>query len=129
MRRRSRRHCAERTAAAAIARICYVRVAEWSVIILGSVAALDNLCRIKIGVGRVRSNHRKEKDLLPFRLRGGARPGAGRKPNGERAGVSHAQRGAVSGREPVHVTAKLSRGLPRLRSKREYAALRRAFAA
>ena len=72
---------------------------------------------------------RREKDVLPFRMRGGARPGAGRKPKGERAGVSHARRAALSGREPVHVTAKLSRGLPRLRSKREYGVLRQAFAA
>jgi REP element-mobilizing transposase RayT len=77
----------------------------------------------------MRTSMRPAQDLLPFRMRGGARPGAGRKPNGERPGVSHGQRARVTGREPVHVTAKLSRGLPRLRSKQEYAALRRAFAA
>src|SRR5436190_18402869 len=66
---------------------------------------------------------------LPFRQHGGARPGAGRKPKGERAGVSHARRAGLAARFPVHVTAKLSRGLPRLRQRAEYAALRAAFAA
>jgi REP element-mobilizing transposase RayT len=43
--------------------------------------------------------------------------------------VSHRQRQALASRHPVHVTAKLCPGLPRLRSRREYAALRAAFAA
>ena len=67
--------------------------------------------------------------LLPFKEWGGRRPGAGRKPKGERAGVSHAPRAKLAARFPVHATAKLSRGLPKLRQKREYAALRAAFAA
>jgi REP element-mobilizing transposase RayT len=71
----------------------------------------------------------KPDGLLPFRQHGGARQGAGRKPKGEVAGVSHAPRARLAARFPVHVTAKLSRGLPRLRSKPEYAALRAAFAA
>ena len=66
---------------------------------------------------------------LPFRQHGGARKGAGRKPNGERAGVSHRQRAALASRFPVHVTCKLRRGLPRLRRKPEHAALRAAFLA
>src|SRR5688500_11409786 len=72
---------------------------------------------------------RKAKGLLPFRQIGGARPGAGRKPKDEVAGVSHATRAALASRFPVHATAKLSRGLPRLRRRAEYAALRAAFAA
>src|SRR5262245_39857104 len=67
--------------------------------------------------------------LLPFTQRGGARPGAGRKPKGEVAGVRHASRAPLGSRFPAHVTVKLSRGLPRLRQKKEYAALRAAFAA
>jgi len=68
--------------------------------------------------------------LLPFRPgRGGRRAGAGRKPKGERAGVSHRERAALASRHPVHVTAKLCRGLPRLRRRAEYAALRAAFRA
>jgi len=67
---------------------------------------------------------------LPFRRqRGGSRAGAGRKPKGEKAGVSHARRALLAARFPAHVTLKLLRGLPRLRSKDEYAALRAAFAA
>ena len=67
---------------------------------------------------------------LPFRPQhGGARKGAGRKPNGERAGVGHRQRAALASRFPVHVTCKLRKGLPRLRQKAEYAALRAAMLA
>jgi REP element-mobilizing transposase RayT len=46
---------------------------------------------------------------------GGRRKGAGRKPKGERAGVSHGQREALASRFPVHVTLKLKAGLPSLR--------------
>ncbi|HEX5050256.1 MAG TPA: hypothetical protein VFZ65_00660 [Planctomycetota bacterium] len=67
--------------------------------------------------------------VLPFRQNGGRRAGAGRKPNGDKAGVSHAPRARLAARFPAHVTLKLLRGLPRLRSRREYAALRAAFAA
>jgi hypothetical protein len=54
---------------------------------------------------------------------------AGRPPKGQIAGVSHAQRAALASRFPVHVTIKLRSGLPRLRQKPEYAALRAAFVA
>jgi REP element-mobilizing transposase RayT len=67
--------------------------------------------------------------MLPFRQHGGPRPGSGRKPKGEVAGVSHRPRAMLAARFPVHVTAKLCSGLPRLRGKLEYAALRAAFAA
>jgi REP element-mobilizing transposase RayT len=70
-------------------------------------------------------------ELLPFPHRdwGGQRKGAGRKPKGVSAGVSHRRRAALASRFPVHVTTKLQRGLPPLRSKRAYAVLRAAFAA
>jgi len=69
--------------------------------------------------------------LLPFRPgRGGARPGAGRKPRiPGRPGVDHRQRAPLARRFPVLVTVKLRSGSPRLRNTREYAALRAAFAA
>ena len=68
--------------------------------------------------------------LLPFRPQhGGRRPGAGRKPNGPEAGVGHRTRAALAPRFPVHVTVKLRAGLPRLRRRDEYAALRAAFVA
>jgi len=65
--------------------------------------------------------------LLPFKgQHGGRRKGAGRKPAGN-AGVRHRQRVALASRFPVHVTVKLRRGLPVLRRRSEYAALRAAF--
>ncbi|HEX5053374.1 MAG TPA: hypothetical protein VFZ65_16475 [Planctomycetota bacterium] len=67
--------------------------------------------------------------VLPFRQNGGRRAGAGRKPKGDKAGVSHAPRARLAARFPAHVTLKLRRGLQRLRSRREYAALCAAFAA
>ena len=72
---------------------------------------------------------RRAKGVLPFKGWGGARPGAGRKPKGEKAGVSHAGRVALAARYPAHVTVVLRKGLPRLRRAREYAVLRGAFAA
>ena len=64
---------------------------------------------------------------LPFKQRGGARKGAGRKPKNGVAGVSHRPRAERKARHPSHVTLKLKGGLPRLRQKAEYAALRAAF--
>lgn len=72
---------------------------------------------------------KSEQRALPFVQRGGRRAGAGRKPNGPQAGVGHGPRARLAARFPAHVTMKLRRGLPRLRSKREYASLRTAFAA
>jgi REP element-mobilizing transposase RayT len=77
-----------------------------------------------------RRGKRERAPLLPFRPgRGGSRPGAGRKPKGLVAGVSHRQRAALASRFPVHVTIKLRRGLRPLRRRQEHAALRAAFAA
>jgi len=42
--------------------------------------------------------------------------------------MSHAARASLNARFPVHVTVKLRRGLPRLRLRSAYAALRAAFA-
>ena len=78
---------------------------------------------------RTVKSRRVEQGQLPFRSRGGVRPGAGRKPTGERAGVSHRARAKLAARFPVHVTVRVVAGLPRLRSRRVYAALRAAFAA
>jgi REP element-mobilizing transposase RayT len=78
-----------------------------------------------------RTSGQRTAPLLPFRPgRGGARPGAGRKPKiPGQPGVDHRQRAPLANRFPVHVTLKLRSGLPRLRSGREYAAIRAAFAA
>jgi REP element-mobilizing transposase RayT len=66
---------------------------------------------------------------LGFRQHGGARPGAGRKPKGERAGVSHRRRPSLNKNHPVHVTLKIVRRLPRLRRKRPFWAIREAIKA
>ena len=78
-----------------------------------------------------RASDKPAAPLLPFRSgRGGARSGAGRKPKiAGRPGVDHRSRASLASRFPVHVTLKLRSGLPRLRSRREYTALRAAFAA
>jgi putative transposase len=55
---------------------------------------------------------------LPFRAHGGARRGAGRKPKGEKPGVPHAARPALSGREPVLVTLKMRAHVWNLRTRR-----------
>src|SRR5262245_52896056 len=70
-----------------------------------------------------------QQGVLPFRQNGGRRRGAGRKPKGQMAGVSHAPRALLAARFPAHLTLKVMRGLPRLRSKNEYAALRAVFVA
>jgi REP element-mobilizing transposase RayT len=60
---------------------------------------------------------------------GGRRAGAGAKPKGERAGVSHRRRAALASRVPVHITMKVTSGLPSLRQGRAHAVLVEAFAA
>ena len=60
---------------------------------------------------------------------GGKRRGAGRKPKGEKAGVSHAKREKLAERFPVHVTLKVVQGLPNLRRKETFRELERAFVA
>src|SRR5688500_7007623 len=64
---------------------------------------------------------------LPFRTWGGARKGAGRKPNGDRAGVSHRTRPALAARFPVHATLRVEKGVYNLRSQRSLNALKPAF--
>jgi REP element-mobilizing transposase RayT len=82
--------------------------------------------RVLEWVARRRS--RAKQGTLAFGEWGGARRGAGRKPNGERAGVSHAARTSLASRHPVHVTARLREGLPSLRKRAERETLERAFA-
>jgi REP element-mobilizing transposase RayT len=52
---------------------------------------------------------------LPKPRRGGKRRGAGRKPKGERAGVSHRTRPDFEHVHPLHVTTRLVCGCPNLR--------------
>jgi REP element-mobilizing transposase RayT len=65
---------------------------------------------------------------LGFPEWGGARPGAGRKPSGERPRNRHAARSRFPARHPVHVTLRLAHGLPSLRSTRAHRVLAEALA-
>ena len=69
-----------------------------------------------------------QKEIV-FRPWGGKRRGAGRKPTGERAGVSHRARPVLSGREPVLVTLKVRRDVWNLRARRTFELLLPALAA
>jgi REP-associated tyrosine transposase len=64
-----------------------------------------------------RQRREQRQQELAFPQWGGARRGAGRKPAGERAGVSHAAREPLASRFPVHVTLRLAEGLPNLRRR------------
>jgi REP element-mobilizing transposase RayT len=64
-----------------------------------------------------------------FRTWGGKRPGAGRKPAGDRAGVPHTTRPAHQKRHPVHVTLRAARGLPSLRRQAVFLEERKALGA
>lgn len=50
--------------------------------------------------------------------RGGKRPGAGRKPKGPKAGVPHVRRESFSYGTPIHVTVRVCKGIPSLRSRK-----------
>ena len=78
-----------------------------------------------------RDSARKERQrTIPFPNGwGGRRAGAGRKPVGERAGVTHHGRQPLASRFPVHVTVKLRGGLPSLRRKWAYRVVRGAIRA
>jgi len=58
---------------------------------------------------------------------GGKRRGAGRKPSGERARVSHAKRAKLAARFPVLVTMRLRAGLQSLRADDTHGLLKEAF--
>src|SRR4051812_3384606 len=66
---------------------------------------------------------------LKFPLRGGKRRGAGRKPKGPRAGVSHARRSGLLSRHPVHATMRVLPHVWNLRGPRAASTLAGAFAA
>jgi putative transposase len=64
---------------------------------------------------------------LDFHQRGGKRPGAGRKPNGAKAGVSHLRRARFERLLPVHVTLRMARHVYNLRSRRAFSIVGRAI--
>jgi REP element-mobilizing transposase RayT len=63
---------------------------------------------------------------MTFRTHGGKRPGAGRKPKGQRPGARHQARPAHDPRHPVHVTIRVVGSASGLRRKDMYLALREA---
>src|SRR5690242_9398679 len=64
---------------------------------------------------------------LPLKSWGGKRKGAGRPPVGTRAGVSHLRREKVSSSVPLHVTWKVRRDVPGLRTQAMMGVILRAF--
>ena len=64
-----------------------------------------------------------------FRTWGGKRKGAGRPPRANTAGVSHLRRPVLSRHHPVHVTLRISAGVPSLREGRLFDNVRLALAA
>ncbi len=75
------------------------------------------------------SKRRGSQGELPFRTWGGRREGAGRKPSGARAGVSHAARPNHFARHPTHVTLRVGKRLPSLRKQVVFIDVRRAIGA
>ena len=71
----------------------------------------------------------RQLDLPAPRTWGGRRPGAGRKPTRDRPGPRHTRRPPHDVRHPVHVTIRVRRGIPSLRSGAIFPALRQALAA
>ena len=62
-----------------------------------------------------------------FKTWGGKREGAGRPPTNDKAGLKHERRTPVSGNEPMHVTMRIARGLPPLRTRKYYAVVKMAI--
>jgi len=60
---------------------------------------------------------------------GGKREGAGRKPNGPKAGVPHLRRPALASRFPVHVTMRVLPHVWNLRSRRSFGVIGKAVGA
>ncbi len=59
--------------------------------------------------------------------RGGKRPGAGRKPKGSRAGVTHVRRAELDPTKPLHITLRVAAAIAALCTERGYRAIRKAL--
>jgi REP element-mobilizing transposase RayT len=94
----------------------------------GDCYLLEQVIGLRRFICLPRSRIRVRQHELVFRNWGGARRGAGRKPNGARAGVSHREREAFAPRFPIHVTARIRASLPSLRRDLARRALENAFA-
>src|SRR3954470_19819614 len=64
--------------------------------------------------------------LALWKKRGGKRRGAGRPPNGKRAGSPHKERPFLHARYPVHVTLRVVTAVGNLRRRCVYQAIREA---
>jgi REP element-mobilizing transposase RayT len=83
----------------------------------------------------VKRRLRKPKGQLSFpkrekngQLRGGKRPGSGRKPKGEKAHVPHRMRRELDARQPAHVVLRVAKRVKWLRTPHAYRAIRGALA-
>jgi putative transposase len=65
---------------------------------------------------------------LDFRPHGGPRKGAGRKPAGDKALVSHLARPQFEKPTPAHITLRIDKSVPSLRSSLRFAVVRKCFA-
>jgi REP element-mobilizing transposase RayT len=85
----------------------------------------NNTCQFKYrGYGQCMQQ--QTLDLPAPRTWGGARRRAGRPPKGGKAGVPHARREFLRPTEPVHVTLRVARDVPNLRTRALYLAIREA---
>jgi REP-associated tyrosine transposase len=77
--------------------------------------------------GRSRRRRRPKQGGFNWRTHGGKRRGAGRKPQGRRAGVPHRSRGEVLPTTPVHVGLKVAKDISNLRHPTLFGPLRTAI--
>jgi REP element-mobilizing transposase RayT len=75
---------------------------------------------------RAEAKHQEPEQLALFKKRGGKRRGAGRPPNGLRAGSPHKERPDLPARYPVHVVLRVVSAVGNLRRRRVYHAIREA---
>jgi REP element-mobilizing transposase RayT len=81
---------------------------------------------MKVGKTAARLSRAEPAQLPLFKKRGGKRRGAGRKPNGQRAGSPHKPRPRLAARHPVHVVLRVIRAVGNLRRRFTYRAIRQA---
>ena len=70
----------------------------------------------------------RRQTAFAFRTHGGKRRGAGRRPQGDRAGVPHTRRPRFAARLPIHVTVRMLPHVWNLRSRRSFNVVGRALA-
>ena len=81
---------------------------------------------VKLAARRRRTRRSEPAQQVLFKKRGGKRRGAGRKPNGRRAGSPHKARPELKARHPVHVVLRVIGAVGNLRRRFTYRAIREA---